>query len=44
MSLAGESGRLEFVAEVGEQLDKYARPNSRFVWRDLLSNILDGAL
>ncbi len=44
MSLAGESGRLEFVAEVGEQLDKYARPTSRFAWRDLLSDVLDGAI
>ena len=44
MSLAGESGRLEFVAEVGEQLDKYARPTGRFAWRDLLSDVLDGAI
>ena len=44
MSLAGEEGRLEFVAEVGEQLDEYARPTGRFAWRDLLSDVLDGAM
>ena len=44
MSLAGEEGRLEFVEEVGKQLDEYARPTSRFAWRDLLSDVLDGAI
>lgn len=43
MSLAGEKGRLEFVEEVGKQLDEYARPTGRFAWRDLLSDVLDGA-
>ncbi len=42
MSLAGEEGRLEFLAEVGEQIDEYARPASRLAWRDLLSDVLDG--
>ena len=44
MSLAGEEGRLEFVAEIGEQVDEYARPASRLTWRDLLSDVLDGAI
>lgn len=44
MSLAGEEGRLEFVAEVGKQIDNYARPASRLTWRDLLSDVLDGAI
>ncbi len=44
MSLAGEEGRLEFVSEVGKQLDEYARPAGRFAWRDLLSDVLDGAM
>ena len=42
MSLAGEAGRQEFIAEVGRQLDAYARPRSRAVWRDLLLGTLEG--
>ena len=42
MSLAGEAGRLDFVAEVGKQLDAYARPRSRRIWRDLLRDTLAG--
>ncbi len=42
MSLAGEDGRLEFVTEVGDQLDKFARPSGKAAWRDLLKSILDG--
>lgn len=43
MSLAGEAGRLEFIAEVGRQLDAYARPRSRAIWRDLLLGTLEGS-
>ena len=42
MGLAGEDGRLEFIAEVGKQLDEYARPSGRAAWRDLLKSVLDG--
>ena len=42
MGLAGEDGRLEFIAEVGNQLDEYARPSGRAAWRDLLKGVLDG--
>ena len=44
MSLAGEEGRLEFVSEIGKQLDEYARPASRFAWWALLRDVLDGAI
>lgn len=43
LSLAGEEGRLEFIAEVGKQLDEFARPSGKAAWRDLLESILDGA-
>ncbi len=43
LSLAGERGRLEFVAEVGNQLDEFARPSGKAAWRDLLKRILDGS-
>ena len=42
LSLAGEEARLEFVAEVGKQLDEFARPSGKAAWRDLLKSILDG--
>ena len=42
LSLAGEEGRLEFVTEVGNQLDEFARPSGKAAWRDLLKSILDG--
>lgn len=42
LSLSGEEGRLEFVAEVGNQLDEFARPSGKAAWRDLLKSILDG--
>lgn len=42
MGLAGEEGRLEFVTEVGNQLDEFARPSGKAAWRDLLKSILDG--
>lgn len=42
LSLAGEEARLEFVEEVGNQLDEYARPSGKAAWRDLLTSILDG--
>jgi len=42
LSLAGEAGRLEFVAEVGNQLDEFARPSGKAAWRDHLKSILDG--
>lgn len=44
MSLVGETGRAEFIGEVGRQLDEYARPWSRSAWRDLLNRVLDGDL
>ncbi len=42
MSLAGERCRCDFIVEVGEQLDEYARPSGRRTWRDLLAEVLDG--
>ena len=42
LSLAGEESRLEFIAEVGKQLDEFARPSGKASWRDLLESILDG--
>ena len=42
LSLAGEDARVEFVSEVGRQLDEYARPAGRAAWRDLLKSVLDG--
>lgn len=44
MGLAGEEARTGFIAEVGVQVDEYARPASRLVWRDLLNQVLDGSL
>lgn len=43
MALAGEEGRRDFIAEIGRQLDEYARPSGRAAWRDLLAGVLDGA-
>ena len=42
MSLAGDGGRHDFVAEIGRQLDAHARPSGRLAWRNLLANVLDG--
>ena len=42
MGIAGEEARLEFVTEVGNQLDEFARPSGKAAWRDLLKSILDG--
>ncbi|MDE0679067.1 MAG: restriction endonuclease, SacI family [Gammaproteobacteria bacterium] len=42
MGLAGEDGRLEFITEIGNQLDEFARPSGKAAWRDLLKSILDG--
>lgn len=44
MSLAGEQTRTDLIAEIGLQLDEFARPASRLVWRDLLNRVLDGSL
>ena len=42
MSLAGETGRKEFIEEIGKQLDRYAKPAGRLAWSDLLNGVLDG--
>ncbi len=43
MALAGEQTRCDFIAEVGKQLDAHARPSGRSLWRDLLTEVLDGS-
>lgn len=40
--LVGESGRHNFVVEIGRQLDAHALPSGRLAWRNLLSDVLDG--
>ena len=42
LSLAGEDARLQFVTEVGNQLNEFGRPSGKAAWRDLLKSILDG--
>ena len=42
LSLAGEQGRRDFVAEIGKYLDSYARTSGRLAWRDLLERVLSG--
>ena len=43
MSLCGEQGRVNFVEEIGAQLDTHARPSGRIAWRNLLNEVLEGA-
>ena len=43
MSLAGESGRREFILEIGGQLDRHAKPAGRLAWHGLLNDVLDGS-
>ena len=42
MSLAGEQGRRDFIAEIGRDLDSYARPSGRLAWHGLLERVLRG--
>ena len=42
MSLAGEPGRCDFIAEVGKQLDAHARTSGRLAWRALLERVISG--
>lgn len=42
MSLAGEQGRRDFVAEIGNDLDSYARTSGRLAWHGLLERVLRG--
>ena len=42
MSLAGEQGRREFVAEIGRDLDSHARTSGRLAWKRLLERVLSG--
>jgi hypothetical protein len=39
MSLVGETGRHEFIQNIGSNLDKYSNINSRRKWQELLSDI-----
>ena len=42
MSLAGEEGRCDFVAEIGKDLDSYAHTSGRLAWHGLLEGVLGG--
>ena len=40
LSLTGESGRINFLGNVGKQLDQYGtQPNNRKRWKELLEEI-----
>lgn len=42
MSLAGEEGRCDFVAEIGKDLDSYAHTSGRLALHGLLEGVLSG--
>lgn len=42
MSLTGEQGRCDFIAEIGKDLDSYAHTSGRLAWNGLLESVLSG--